>query len=234
MRYLLLGFAAAAAIAAPAAAVQPVTITSAGIYDPGHVTATVGGATKDEYAAVLNFTTAESKAGAIDLLGFCTDLPHAIYVNVGSQLAETLHFHVAPLTSDGYGSALSSGQVRQITGLARLGFDIAHGVAGDKSVQLAAIQQAIWTVEYPTSTFAAAGSNASAQAGYASTFLAEAPKLKGFVRFIASDDGTVQGQATDVGGVPEPASWAMLLVGFGAVGGLARSRRTGAMTTVAA
>ncbi len=232
MRHLILALVLAAG-AVPAAAVQPVTITSAGIYNPGHVTATVGGVTKDEYAAALSFTTAGSK-GAADLLGFCVDLPHQIYVNVGSQLAETLHFHVAPLTGDGFGNPLSDGQVRAITGLARLGFDIAKGVATDKATQLAAIQQAIWTVEYPTSTFAASGSNAAAQAGYAASFIAQAPTLKGSVRFIASDDGTIQGQATNVGGVPEPASWALLLAGFGAVGGLARRRRADGMTTVAA
>ncbi|MBV8972771.1 MAG: PEPxxWA-CTERM sorting domain-containing protein [Sphingomonadaceae bacterium] len=167
------------------------------------------------------------------MLGFCVDLPHPIYVNIGSQLAETLHFHVAPLTTDGYGNPLSSGQVRQITGLARLGFTIGHGSAADTATQLAAIQQAIWTVEYPTATFAAAGDNAAAQATYAASFLAQAPRLSGFVRFLSSDDGTIQGQATDVGGVPEPASWALLVAGFGVVGALQR-RRSGTLATVAA
>jgi hypothetical protein len=34
-------------------------------------------------------------------------------------------------------------------------------------------------------------------------------------------------QFTDPGGVPEPASWAMLIAGFGLVGGAARRRRMG-------
>ena len=232
MQFKIIGMTLAAAMAAPASAVQPVTITSAGIYNPGNVEATVGGTNKSEYAVPLTFTgTAYGKATA-DFLGFCIDLPHVIYVAVGSQLKETLNYHVAPLTSDGYGNPLSTGQVREITGLAHLGFGIAKGNAGDKPAQLAGIQQAIWSVEYPTSTFVATGPYATAQAGYAAAFIKEAPKLSGFARTIVSNDGNTQGQITNVGGVPEPTVWAKMLAGFGVVGLF--SRRRAAMATVTA
>ncbi len=233
MRHRFFGIALAAAAATPAAAVQPVTITSAGIYNPGNVDATIGGNTVSEYSVPLTFTGTSVAAAAFDALGFCVDLAHVIYVNVGSQLAETLAYHVAPLAQDGFGNALSSTQVREITGLARLGFTIAKGTASDTPAQLAAIQQAIWTVEYPTSTFVATGPYAAAQAGYTATFLAEAPRLSGFARTIVSDNGAIQGQITNIGGVPEPTSWALMLGGFGVVGLLARGRR-GTMATVAA
>jgi hypothetical protein len=48
-----------------------------------------------------------------------------------------------------------------------------------------------------------------------------------------SDNGNIQGQITNLGGVPEPASWALMLGGFGVVGVLARTRRR-TMATVAA
>ncbi len=232
MRITLLASAIVAAAAAPAFAAQPITITSAGIYDPGNVTATVGGNAMNEFAVPLTFTGSSLAHAAFDALGFCVDLPHTIYVGVGSQLAETLHYTTAPLTQDGYGHALSSTQVREITGLAALGFGIAKGTASDKPAQLAAVQQAIWTVEYPTSTFAAAGPFAAAQAGYAAQFVALAPTLKGYARNVVSLNG-VQGQITNIGDVPEPASWALMLAGFGVVGTLARGRRT-AMPMVAA
>lgn len=229
----ILGLAVfAAAAASPALAVQSVTITSAGIYNPGYVTATVAGVTKSEYAVPLTFT-ATTYGKTTDFLGFCVDLPHNIYVDVGSQLKQTLNYHVAPLTSDGYGNALRTGQVREIIGLARLGFTIATGSAADKPAQLAAVQQAIWSIEYPTSTFAATGAYAAAQAGYAATFIKEAPTLNGFARTIVANDGNSQAQITNIGGVPEPTMWAELLAGFGIVGALSRRRR-GTMTTVAA
>lgn len=225
--------ALAMALAAPAAAVQPVTITSAGIYNPGSVDATIGGNTVSQYSVPLTFTAANGSKPVADFLGFCVDLAHVIYVNIGSQLSETLGYHVAPLTQDGFGNALSSTQVREITGLARLGFSIAGTKAIDAPAQLAAIQQAIWTIEYPTSTFVATGPYAAAQTSYTATFLAAAPHLSGFARAIVSDSGTTQGQITNVGGVPEPAAWALMLAGFGMVGVLARGRR-GGMQTVAA
>ena len=226
----LLGVSALVA-AAPAAAVvpvQPVTFTSAGIYNPGTVDVTSGGATKSEYAAQLVFSGQSLAKASFDALGFCIDLPHLIYVGIGSQLKETLQYHVAALTQDGFGNPLSNGQVREITGLAHLGFSIGKGSAADKPAQLAAIQQAIWTIEYPTSTFAATGPYAAAQASYAATFLAEAPKLPGtFARTLISDDSNnpTQAQITDVGGVPEPTVWAELLAGFGVVGILSRRRQ---------
>ena len=233
MQIKFLGVAIAAAIAVPAAAVQPVTITSTGIYNPGTVDATVNGVTQSEYAVPLTFTATSAKGAALDFLGFCVDLSHNIYVGVGSQLQQMLAYHVAPLTQNGYGDALSSTQVHEITGLASLGFTIAKGTASDRPAQLAAIQQSIWSVEYPTSIFAATGPYAAAQAGYTKTFLAEVPSLKGFARTIVADNGSTQSQITNVGGVPEPASWAMMLAGFGLVGATVRNRRT-AMTVVAA
>lgn len=230
MRFNLFGMALAVVAAAPAAAVQPVTITSAGIYNPGTVDATIGGVSKSEYSSALVFTGKSVASAAFDALGFCVDLPHLIYVGIGSQLKETLNYHVAALTSDGYGNPLSGGQVREITGLARLGFTIAAGTAADKPAQLAAIQQAIWTIEYPTSTFTATGPYAASQADYAAGFVKQAPKLSGFARNIVSDSGSTQGQITNIGGVPEPTTWAMML---GVVGALSRRRR-GTMTSVAA
>lgn len=233
MQFKIIVMTVAPLIAVPALAVQPVTITSAGIYNPGTVEATVGGTSKSEYAAPLSFTATMNGKATGDFLGFCIDLPHTIYVAVGSQLNETLNYHFASLTSDGYGNSLSTSQVREITGLAHLGFGIANSQAADKSAQLAAVQQAIWAVEYPTSTFVATGPYAAAQASYAASFIKQAPRLSGFARAIISNDGNSQGQITNVGGVPEPAMWVEMLAGFGVVGLFSR-RRAATMVTVAA
>lgn len=224
-RYQIVGALLAFAAAVPAAALQPITLTSVGIYLPGHVDVTTGGTTKSEYSVPLTMTAIGKNGVPFDALGFCVDLEHNIYVGLGSQLATSLAYHIAPLTTDGAGRPLSATQVREIGGLATLGFGIARGSAADKPAQLAAIQQAIWTVEYPMSTFAATGDYVPAQATYAAQFLAAAPGLRGFARTIVSNDGATQAFITNIAGVPEPAMWVEMLAGLGLVGVITRRRR---------
>lgn len=210
--------------AVPVAAGESVTLTSAGIYNPGHVDVTTGGTTKSEFAVPVTLTATSVKSSGFDAIGFCVDLAHNIFVGVGGQLATSLKYHVVPLTTDGYGQPLSTMQANEMLGLAKLGFGIAASSDSDKSARLAAIQQAIWTIEYPASTFAATGDFAAAQTGFAAQYVAMASKLTGFARTIVADDGTTQAFITNIGGVPEPLIWAQLVVGFGLVGSLARRR----------
>ena len=67
-------------------------------------------------------------------------------------------------------------------------------------------------------TFTALGNSATL------TFFDATPKGAGGGSNVILDAVSVTGQAV-VGGVPEPATWAMLMVGFGGVGVAARSRR---------
>ena len=210
----------------PAAAVQNVTLTSVGIYNPGHVDATTGGSTKSEYAVPLTFTAKSTKGVLFDALGFCVDLTHNTFVGIGSQLATSLAYHVAPLRTDGAGHTLPVRQINEIGGLATLGFGIAKGGAADKAAQLAAIQQAIWTIEYPASTFVATGAHLPDQATYAAHFIAQPPTLHGFARTIVADNGMTQAFITNIAGVPEPAIWFEMIAGFALVGAVARRRRS--------
>jgi hypothetical protein len=237
MRNILVAMVIAVAAVAPAAAVQTVTFTSAGIYNPGSVNATFGGNTKSELAAALHFTGTAGGA-AFDAIGFCVDLSHNIFVNIGSQFQETLNYTIAPLSQDGAGNGLTDMQVHEISGLAALGFKLADAAASDVAAQLAAIQQAIWTIEYPTATFVATGDFASAQAAYSADYVARAPQLSGLATNLVSLDG-VQGQITNItggfgggiggntGAVPEPAVWLEMLAGFSLVGALTRRRNSG-------
>lgn len=237
MRNILVGMVIAIAAVAPAAAVQTVTFKSAGIYSPGSVNATFGGTTKSELATALH-VTGTTGGTAFDALGFCVDLSHNIFVNIGSQLQETLKYTIAPLTQDGAGKGLTAMQVNEISGLAALGFQLADEAASDVAAQLAAIQQAIWTIEYPTATFVATGAFASAQAAYSADYIARAPQLAGLATNLVSLDG-VQGQITNItggigggvggntGAVPEPAIWLEMLAGFSFIGALTRRRHAG-------
>lgn len=218
-----------AAIAAPAAAVQTVVLNSVGIYNPGHLDVTTGATTKSEYSVPLTFTAKGAKGVAFDALGFCVDLAHNIYVGFGSQLATSLPYHVVPLRNDGFGNPLKNKQINEIGGLATLGFAIAKSSDANKSAELAAVQQAIWTVEYPHSNFVSTGGFAASQASYAAQYLAAAPTLHGFARTIVADNGATQAFISNIGSVPEPAMWVEMLAGFGVVGALSRRRRTTAI-----
>lgn len=214
-----------AAAAVPAAAID-LTLTSAGIYSPGTVVVTNPGpgaqSTMTDLASIVRFT-ATRDGRAIDILGFCIDLFHPITVGIDGQTRTNLNYVTAPLTTDSAGGALSIAQVRQIGGLAEIGFGIARGNGPDKAARLAAIQQAIWTIEYPTLSFAA-GSPHAAQQGFVHEYLALAPGLSGPARTIYAADRSTQGFV--VAGVPEPGTWAMLVVGFGLVGAATRRGKT--------
>jgi hypothetical protein len=219
----------AALTATPSAAVE-VFVQTAGIYDPGHVLATVPGGPRDEYAVPVHFTGnfgTGAAAPAFDFDGFCIDLFHNINVGFGSQAWVGLNYHTAPLTTDGVGNLLSVAQVRQIGGLANLGFALIGSGDPDRAAKLAAIQAAIWTVEYPTISFTANNSFAGLQAAIDS-YVALAPSLSGYAQVIYSDlpgASAKQGFITSIPGVPEPAVWAQMIAGFGMAGAVVRMRR---------
>ena len=213
--------AAAMLATTPALAVTDVHIDSAGIYSPGSVTVT-GGPRGTEYSTLITFTGNKPGGATFDLIGFCVDLYHDITVNIGSQRPTALDYHRGQLLTDSNGHGLSSTQAREIGGLATLGFGIAGSSDPDKFAKLAAVQQAIWTIEYPALTFDGSGGLAGQQ-GFAAAYIAAAPTLGGGARAFYANDGATQGFV--VAGVPEPASWALMLAGFALVGLGARRRQ---------
>lgn len=219
-----------AILAGSPAAAAPVFIQTAGIYNPGHVLATLPGGARDEFSAPVHFTGNYGSSFANPILsfdGFCIDLFHNISVGFGSQLAVGLNYHTAALTSDGVGNALSYAQVRSIGGLANIGFGLIGSATPDRNARLAAIQAAIWAVEYPAISFTANNSFTGLQ-GYIDEYLALAPRLSGNARVIYSDlPGHLakQGFITNIQGVPEPGIWAQLIAGFGLIGAATRYRR---------
>lgn len=217
---------AVAIFAVPATAATLVHIDSAGIYSPGTVRVTSASGTVTNYATLVTLVADKAGGTKFDVIGFCVDLYHSVTVGFGAQLPVSLNYHRGQLTTDGNGVALSSAQAQQIGGLATLGFSIAAGDSPDRFARLAAIQQAIWTIEYPTLSFDGSGGLAGQQA-FADAFVAAAPGLKGKARVLYADNFGTQGFV--VAGVPEPASWALMISGFGLIGVSARRRRAGVL-----
>ena len=217
----------------PVAATTQIHIQSAGIYAPGTVQISIPSAQNSttttnstDYSTPVHFIAnfgGVAAAPTFDFLGFCVDLFHPINVAIDGQTPLSLNYHTATLTDDRNGTTLSAAQIRQIGGLATLGFQIAASNGADRDARLAAIQQAIWTIEYPTLGFTANGGFANQQS-FADAYVAQAPTLSGTATALYSDDGATQGFV--ISGVPEPTSWVLMIAGFGMVGYGARRQRT--------
>lgn len=219
--------AVAAAAAAHAMAATEVHIDSMGFYNNAKVVITGPGiyreADDNAEKIVANFGLGPS-ADTFTVWGFCVDIFDRIDSGYFTQLPVDLQYHIGDLTGDGNGHALSASQVQQIYGLAALGTGLIHSGSPDLQNKLSGIQGAIWAIEYPTLSF---DGNTDALDAYIAGYVAQAPSLHGSAYALLSDDGRTQ---DFVIGVPEPASWALMILGFGLIGLTLRGQRRPAPT----
>ena len=179
-------------------------------------------------AFVVNGTT--DGGAPFSLTTFCFDLLHPISVGLGSQAAVAYTYSSQAVTNDltgngGTGNALTSLQVERISGLANLGAYLFNSGASDLTARMTAVQSAIWSIEYGLTASEFGVPNAAA---YYATYLARGFAGASTRVLVASNAqgqliGDVQGLG--IGTVPEPESWALMIVGFGLVGVSARRGR---------
>ena len=170
----------------------------------------------------------------LTILTFCMDLFHDI--NSGAQ---NITYNIGGITgnnSDSLGGApLSSAQADNMSGLARLGYQFYASNDPDWINKDYAIQGAIWANEYstPGNPFTVSFSDPTVES-YLTTFLAMTfgpPPLRGLHSTNAQGLIDVQSLIPTNLGVPEPSTWAMMLVGFGGLGAAMRARRKPATAT---
>jgi hypothetical protein len=222
-----------------AASAVTYNVTQAGVFHTGTVNlsgtiAGYGAFNKTEITGPIVLKGTTDAGDAFEVVTFCFDLLHNIGVGIGTFANVNYTYTALPVTNDlsnnpggnslGLGNALSLAQIEKMSGLANLGAAIYASGLGDKAARLGAISAAIWSTEYglTASNFSPANG-----LGYYNSYIASSfTRAQGKVLIASNAAGLVGNrQGLGIGTVPEPQSWALLIVGFGLIGVSARRNR---------
>ncbi len=205
-RFLLAGAAAlAVSFAAGHASAVDFTVVKTSMSSP--YTANLSGFGIDETVRLgpIDFTT---DAG-MDYLLYCLDPFHTI--TIGNQ-DPSLIYDKGVVSNDFGGHVFTVTQLGNINWLLQVGRNPIDDVHG------AAIQADIWTHEGMT-----VGGLAAPVQTYFDFLESHMGSASGANTFSWN---SLDGHQSFGGGVPEPATWALLIMGFGGIGALIRRRRT--------
>ncbi len=216
--------AGALAVSAPASAVTLVSATM----DTSN-TAYISGLGYNTVNAYIGPVTFHAKDGAdeYDFTAYCVDIYHDMFINTPLNYA----YHPDDLLTDSknsnsthqLGNSLGALQLEEIASLLNLSALITRAHAFDLSHKRAGIQGAIWEIENPNITV-----NGSVVVNnYITHYKAHAhadPLSATQIHSVFADDFGHQAFAY-AGGVPEPATWTMMIMGFGGIGAVLRRRR---------
>ena len=253
--YKVLAFAAAAGLmmTATSASAQAVNVTSVA-FAPGSVTGTINSSTHTGEVGIGRFEfqgTYVSGGGAFDLLTYCVDLAHSVSLGPVNYTS----YSIMPLSALG---TITTAKANALNALITNATPLLNAATGQNAIDIsAATQMAVWEIMYETQPtwsatnttggfyVTAPGSSSSANL----TALSSAQSFANvFLSNVASNTWTAnsayefkllysanqQTQIFATPAVPEPATWGMLLLGFGLVGGALRHRRSNAGALAAA
>jgi PEP-CTERM motif len=221
--------------AASGASASTLDITSAGMYSNN--TLTLNGST-GQLAGPILLTTSSSSFWV-----YCVDIYHDITVAIGGQhtFVPALSYQTDVVNNTGTGTtpitqALSS----EIQYLANLGLGMAStSMSTTVQNQVTAIQAAIWNIEYGLGADGLHTASAGTGDSLAGTesYADENALIKSYETAAAAhangnwavgiDAPSGQGFAAQgfVASVPEPSTWAMMVLGFAGVGFMAYRRK---------
>ncbi len=175
-----------------------------------------------------------ASANTFQFLGFCVDLFDNIQVGVNNPNNVNLAYTTGTLSDNGDGSTLSSTTITNIDKLITYGTglwnadaltDPTHNISTNLANQLGAVQASIWKLENPTFTFDGNSSVDSLVTTYTSSSFLNGQTASPMTTIFDPGHQTFA-YITPPGGVPEPATWGLMIMGFGCVGAVLRKRRT--------
>ena len=236
MKKLLIGSVAALAIVAG-------TVASANATDLGityvaftGVTASLSGNIYNNSSVNTGLITLTTTRGTTPV--FCIDLFHEIGIGAHNPaLPYTTGTIVADSSSDPSGvggNPLVAPVPGEIQALANLGFQYFKQGTGTNDIY-AGLQGAIWTIEYNTNgnnLTVDAGATVNALIASDMAYAAAHPASYSISLYPGAGGQAFGGTQSFTPGVPEPASWAMMLAGFAGLG-FVGYRRNKASTSAA-
>ena len=235
---LIAGVVGAALIAAPASATTNIFLNTAGIYNPA--TVHIANPAGDEYVYdgpvvfQANYGLG-SGPPTFNFLGFCVDIYHNISVGINGQSNLGLQYQTKTFDRDGNGGVLGATTIAKIANLVTIGTNIwkasarpSFALNANDAFELAAIQGAIWQVETGYNVYGGSLAGLDSRTDYYAGLM---PSGHNSIQVIYNYDPTKTAALTSGGrqafafAVPEPATWLMMIMGFGSVGAVLRRRR---------
>ena len=181
-----------------------------------------------------------------NIFGFCIDIFHSMYINQTLNYAYTstygdpgqaLYTNYGPTAP---ANVLNATQINQMTNLIDTGYLLHLAQPNDynTSMRTAAIQAAIWQVANPTRTVTVNNTNLNGAQftqyqtyynNYLSGNYTSLADANDRVYTITDQSRNPQHQTFAIGwpidnAVPEPGTWALMILGFGVVGSMIRRR----------
>jgi hypothetical protein len=230
-------------IASPAIA-QPVNITNVA-FNPGSLTGTIKSTPFNGNANIGRFQFTGNYVGsgaAFSELTYCIDLLK--FVSLGT--VNYSDYTVTPLSAV---AGISAGKASALNALLTNAAPLLAGATGQTAANISAgTQMAVWEILYETganwsvtdasSAFSVGGTNGdlTAARGFANAYLSNVASgswaASSNFELRALNSPTRQSQVF-LAAVPEPATWAMMILGFGAIGATLRRRRGAGATAFA-
>ncbi len=224
--------------ASPASATTDIFLKTAGIYNPA--TVHIANPAGDEYVYdgpvvfEANYGLG-SGAPTFNFLGFCVDIFHNISVGINGQSNLGLQYQTKTFNRDGNGGLLDVTTIAKIANLVTIGTKIwkasprpSFALNSSDAFELAAIQGAIWQVETGYNVYGGSLAGLDSRTDY---YAGLTPSGHNSIKVVYNYDPTKTAAMTASGrqafafAVPEPATWLMMIMGFGGVGAVLRRRR---------